>query len=263
MSTAGAAAFRYAERRPAVALQPWIRNYWWFAVGRDAPPVHHVPPDGCTALVIHLNGHGPAMLSGPWLDPLAVPISSGDRYGGVRLQPGALEPLLGVSAMAMRNRVAPAPPAPQGLAAALRRALGGEPNVDDLAAALDRMLPGLVTVSEQRDPLVAAAVDRLVATAGEMAIAALATELGCSERTLRRRFGAATGQSPKEFARIRRVLAAAWSVAQSGATWSAAAHAAGYADQPHLHRDVADFTGLTPGALGRRIRSTVHDGVIP
>lgn len=263
MSTAGAATFRYAERRPAAALQPWIRNYWWFAVGDGAPPVHHVPPDGCTALVMHLGNTEPAMLSGPWLEPLAVPVRSGDRFGGVRLQPGALEPLLGLRPSAMRDRVIPAPAALQELAGALRTEIGAEPEADALAATLDRLLPPLAVGGGERDPLVADAVDRLVAARGEVAIGSLAAQLGCSERTLRRRFGAATGQSPKEYARIRRVLAAASSVVRGGATWSAAAHAAGYADQPHLHRDVADFTGLTPGAFGRRIRATTHDGVTP
>ncbi len=37
----------------------------------------------------------------------------------------------------------------------------------------------------------------------------------------------------------------------------------GYADQPHLNRDVTDLTGLTPGALRHRIRSTRHDDVMP
>lgn len=255
--------FRYAERRPAPPLRSWFRNYWWFAVGDGAPPVHHVPPDGCTALVIHLGGSGPAMLSGPWLEPLAVPIRPGDCYAGVRIQPGALASLLGITATTMRNRVIPAPSALQDVATAIRSTLGSAATADDVAAALDRALPPLVPLRDERDPIIAGAVDRLVASGGELAIAALATELGCSERTLRRRFGAATGQSPKEFARIRRMLAAAWSVARGTPTWSAAAHAAGYADQPHLHRDVADFTGLTPGAFGKRIRSTEHDDVIP
>lgn len=48
--------FRYTERRPRGELLPWIRNFWMFEVGADAPPLHHVPPDGCTALVMHLNG---------------------------------------------------------------------------------------------------------------------------------------------------------------------------------------------------------------
>ncbi len=255
--------FRYAERLPAAPLRPWIRNYWWFAVGEEAPPVHHVPPDGCTAVVIHLGAPAPAMLSGPWLEPLGVPVQAGDRFGGVRLEPGALEPLLGMAAGAMRNRVAPAPEPLQRLAVDLRAALSEDGGIDAMAATLDRLLPAIVVAKPSRDTLVAEAVDRLVASGGELPIAELALALGCSPRTLRRRFTAATGQSPKEFARMRRVLTAAWVMAKGDTTWSAAAHAAGYADQPHLHRDVADFTGLTPGHFGRLIRATEHDQVDP
>lgn len=256
--------FRYAERRPSQLLVPWIRNYWWFAVESGAPPVHHVPPDGCTALVIRLAG-GPqsALLSGPWLKPLAVPVQPGERYGGVRFQPGALGALTSLDPRTLRDRIVPAPAQFAAVAAAARGEAAAAESADQMAALLDGVLATAVAGRPTRDPLVANATDRLVATAGELPIAKLAGELGVSERTLRRRFGGATGLSPKEFARIRRLLAAAWAVARGASTWSAAAHAAGYADQPHLHRDVADFTGLTPGAFGRRIRATSHDDVLP
>jgi AraC-like DNA-binding protein len=203
------------------------------------------------------------MLSGPWLTPLAVPVRPGQCFGGVRIQPGALHGVLGLDPREMRDRIIPVPASLEAIVTSLRLELGPRPGADEMAAALDRNLPTLVAHRPGRDPLIAAATDRLIASGGELPIAELARELGCSERTLRRRFVAATGQSPKEFARIRRLLKAAWTVALEGRTWSEAAHAAGYADQPHLHRDVADFTGLTPGALGRRIRSTSHDDVVP
>lgn len=259
-----AVVFRYAERRAAPALDPWIRNYWCFMVGEGAPPHHHVPPDGCTAVVIPLQAGRPALLSGPWHAPLAVPIAPGDRYCGVRLHPGALLPVLGVDPATMRDRVIPAPPPLQALADAVRSAVGdAAPDPDRLATTLDALLAPFTSTAPPIDPLVARAVAALIASRGEMPIAELAAQVGTSERTLRRRFGAATGQSPKEFARVRRMLAAAWQIARTDATWSTVAHAAGYADQSHLHRDVADFTGLTPGRFGDLVRRTAHDTVEP
>ncbi|MEZ4379330.1 MAG: AraC family transcriptional regulator [Gemmatimonadales bacterium] len=257
--------FAYAERRPSAALAPWIRNYWMLEVGPGAPPVHHVPPDGSTAVVVglHGGGHGPVLLSGPWLTPLAVPVREGDRYLGARIQPGALLPLLGADPSTVRNRAVPAGFVGGDRLAPLGRALVGTTTIDDAAERLDRWFGSFAQAAERPDPLVAAAVERLTASGGEAPIATLARELDTSERTLRRRFGAATGLSPKQFARIRRVLRAAWAVATGTQTWGRAAHEAGYADQPHLHRDIADFTGLTPGELGQRIRSTAHDQVVP
>lgn len=255
--------FAYAERRPAAALTPWLRNYWMLEVGPGAPPVHHVPPDGSTAVVVALRDRGAVIISGPWLTPLAVPVQPGDRYVGARLQPGALHPLIGLAPTATRNRAMPAGMVDASRLQPLAATLAGCRGVDEAAARMDAWFAPLAAVAGTPDPLVAQAVTRLTASGGEEPIAALARSLGVSERTLRRRFGAATGLAPKQFARIRRLLRAAWLVARGTPTWGRAAHEAGYADQPHLHRDIADFTGLTPAALGRRIQATRHDSVVP
>jgi AraC-like DNA-binding protein len=246
-------------------LVRWLRNYWMLEVGPGAPAAHHVPPDGSTAVVVALRGggHGPVLLSGPWLTPLAVPVQPGDRYLGVRFQPGALEPLLGIVPATVRNRAVPAGTVGGVVLDSLGPALAGTATIDDAATQLDTWFAPLAAGAATPDPLVADAVARLIGSGGEVPIAELAATLGCSPRTLRRRFGAATGLSPKQFARIRRLLRAAWSMATGTTTWGRAAHEAGYADQPHLHRDIADFTGITPGDLGRRIRSTRHDAVEP
>lgn len=203
------------------------------------------------------------LLSGPWLTPLAVPVREGDRYLGARIQPGALFALLGIAPAAVRNRAVPAGFVGGERLAPLGPVLVGTTTIEETAARLNAWFSPLAAAAARPDPLVAAAVDRLTAAAGEAPIAGLAQELGVSERTLRRRFGTATGLAPKQFARIRRVLRAAWLVAEGTPTWGRAAHEAGYADQPHLHRDIADFTGLTPVALGRRIQATRHDSVEP
>ncbi len=257
--------FRYAERRPAAHLLPWVRNYWMLEVREGAPPLHHVPPDGSTALVLALTaGHGPGpVLSGPWLVPLAVPVTPGDRFVGLRLQPGALGPLLGLDPRALRNRSVPARPLLGSTADQLVTAFTEAATIDDVALRVRPVLVALAARATARDALVAVAVARLIETGGEQPIAGLAAMLGVSPRTLHRRFVRATGIAPKQFARIRRVLEAAWAITGDATNWGRAAHLAGYADQPHLHREVAGLTGLTPGELGARIRATEHDQVDP
>ncbi len=257
--------FRYAERRPEAALLPWIRNFWMFEVGPSAPPVHHVPPDGCTSLVMHLNGAPSAelMVSGPWLAPLAVPVAIGDRYGGARFQPGAAPLLLGVPSTSLRDRVRPAAPLLGFRARAIEEALFGVRDIDALADRLTPALEELVRGRAEPGPPVSSAAQRLLDSGGQYPLATLASELGVSERTMRRKFAAEVGVSPKQFARIRRLFEAAWQVVGGNESWSRVAHGVGYADQPHLNRDVTDLTGLTPGALRSRIRSTQHDEVVP
>jgi transcriptional regulator GlxA family with amidase domain len=83
----------------------------------------------------------------------------------------------------------------------------------------------------------------------------VADQVGLSARQFRRRFHTAAGYGPKtlqrvlRFHRFVRVLDAG-----HGADLAATAVLAGYADQPHLTRDCAALSGLTPGALARARR---------
>ncbi len=102
--------FRYAERQPDPTLTPWIAAYWEFCALLGAASVHHVPPDGCTSLLVPTSGpHAGMMLfSGPWLEPLAVPVSPGSRFVGVRLRPGAAGIVLDMSVATLCNASMPA-----------------------------------------------------------------------------------------------------------------------------------------------------------
>ena len=91
------------------------------------------------------------------------------------------------------------------------------------------------------DPAVAAAVARLADPGAR--VEALAGELGLSERQLRRRFQAAAGYGPKT---LQRVLRFRRFLAGPRDDLARAALEAGYADQPHLTREVARLAGTTP-----------------
>lgn len=255
--------FRYAERLPAPGLTPWFASYWEFAVRPGAPPVHHVPPDGCTSILAAVAGpsRGLLLVTGPWLEPLAVPVQPGTRYVGVRLQPGAVATVLGVDPAAFVSRSVPAGPILGGLADRIASALGETADLDAAARILNDIWSGECRRFEVPGSLMADAVQQLMASRGELPIAELAERLGTSERTLLRRFKTATGLTPKQFARIRRLLAAAWQVVDGGVSWGRIAASAGYADQPHLHHDFVGLTGLRPEAFGSRVRSTEHDQV--
>lgn len=255
--------FFFAERRPAAELTPWFASYWEFAVRDGAPPLHYVPPDGCTSILIGVAGpaRGAALITGPWLEPLAVPVRPGTRYFGIRLRPGAAATVLGVQPASLVNRNTPARPVIGSLETLLIDTLSDAGNLDAAAQRLDRILLLEIPRLTAPDPLVSAAVESLMASLGERPIAMLANDLNTSQRTLLRHFRAATGLTPKQFAKIRRLIAAAWRVVDGGTSWSQIAAASGYADQPHLHHDFVSLTGLKPEAFGERVRTTEHDRV--
>jgi AraC-like DNA-binding protein len=251
--------FRFSEHRPDPRLRQWVLTYWEFVVSEGAPATHHVPPDGCTSVVLSVRGGSPPALltSGPWTTPLVVPATSGHRTRGIRLAPGAAPSLLDVPAEQLVNRVIPITGQPvlpiAGLITALQ-ATTIEAVAEQCDAQLFRVLDALPAI----DPVVARAIQLLWQSGGTMALPLVAEQVGCSPRTLLRHVRHSTGLTPKQFARIVRFHAAARVMAGGDATIGTAAASGGYADQPHFHHEVGSLTGLTPGELADRIRKTDH-----
>ncbi|MBC7842873.1 MAG: helix-turn-helix transcriptional regulator [Gemmatimonadaceae bacterium] len=261
------ATFRYAERLPHPSLTPWIAAYWEFSAQVGAPPVHNVPPDGCTSLLIPTGGTHAGMLlySGPWLIPLVVPVSPGHRFVGVRLRPGAAGIVLDVPVAQLRDATVPAALAGGAVGLVMQRELAAcvatDTDLDANARAFDAFWMRESRRFVRPDPLVSAVVDALVASHGERLVSEIARAHGCTERTLLRRFRGATAMAPKQFARVRRLLAAAWHVVDGIDQWGRIAAEAGYADHAHLHHEVKGLLGLRPEEFGAHIRRTARDQV--
>ncbi|MFF4339020.1 helix-turn-helix domain-containing protein [Kitasatospora sp. NPDC001540] len=109
------------------------------------------------------------------------------------------------------------------------------------------------------DPEVAYVWAELARSHGTSRVDALAAEVGWSRKRLWSRFRSQVGLGPKQAARLVRFDHAAHRLAAGGHPAAVAAET-GYADQSHLHREVADFAGLTPSAVAREPWLSV-DGV--
>jgi AraC-like DNA-binding protein len=93
------------------------------------------------------------------------------------------------------------------------------------------------------------ALRRLQQENGQLSIAALAEEVGCSRKHLAASFREHVGIAPKTVARLarfRQVLQLVDSAEQ--VDWAEIAQAAGYADQAHFSNDFRQITGRSPGA---------------
>jgi AraC-like DNA-binding protein len=99
------------------------------------------------------------------------------------------------------------------------------------------------------DPEVGHTWRRTLAGRGRVRVEELADEIGWSRKRLWSRFRAQLGITPKRAARLVRFDHAAHLLA-AGRPAADAAIESGYADQSHLHREVREFTGLTPAAVG-------------
>lgn len=106
---------------------------------------------------------------------------------------------------------------------------------------------GLGDSSPVRDTPLPTAALASMAAAG-LPVPAIASELGWSDRQLRRRCIEVVGYGPKHLGRILR-LQRALRLARSGQPLVQVASDCGYADQGHLSRDVRTLTGVTPTDL--------------
>ncbi|WP_147793755.1 helix-turn-helix transcriptional regulator [Cellulomonas sp. Y8] len=202
-------------------------------------PAQDVLPDGCMDLVWSA---GRLLVAGP--DTRAHPsdpMPAGAAALGIRLPPGAAPVLLGVPADALRDA------RPE--LADVWGARAARPWADAVAeggsAALEHRVAALLAERGGR-PREAAVVTGLAARASSAAD--IADRLGVTPRTLHRRSLAAFGYGPRTLGRVLR-LQRVLPLLDAGVPLAEIAQRAGYADQPHLSREVRALTGRSPAAL--------------
>ena len=244
----------YEEYAPAQGLASAVASYWCFtvpaAIGSE-PFLHTVPPDG----TVHLCWLPPgrAVVVGPRMHALRVPVEPGVAYAGVRFLPGAAKPLLGVDPRSIRDAVAPFT----------------QPELDSTMRGVGlRGLDALLLDWARRaawtgpDAAVAVLTRRILASDGTAPVRELVAGLRLSYRQALRRFHEASGLTPKEFARLRRLRAACLNAVQSSEPrWAGVSADAGYSDQSHLSHEFQDVFGWPPRLVHEYLRRIDHHGV--
>jgi AraC-like DNA-binding protein len=214
----------YREFPPPTALSDLVECAWVV----DGPPEPvRVLPDGCMDL---MRMDGRIVVAGPDTAASVSP-HDGEPFVGLRFHPGVLPRLLGVPASELRNDRVP-----------LRDVRSGFPqrrSLTELAAALAAEQPRAETA-----PWSLALLGHVTGSlAAGAAVSAVAHDIGWSSRTLQRQCTAVYGYGP---ATLRRVLRfrRAMQLLSEGFPYAEIANRAGYADQPHLHREVRELAGL-------------------
>ena len=191
-------------------------------------------PDGCLDLI--WNGRA-LVVAGP--DATARRHDgNGAPHVGLRFSHGRGPVSLGVRADALRDTTVPLD------------AVWSDAAVRELAerAADDpiRTLEGLAAAVAPADDRFGARVFTALQRGAD--VAGLADALGTTTRTLHRRCLPVFGYGPQHLGRILR-LQRALARARAGRPWAEVAAVEGFADQPHLAREVRTLADTTPTAL--------------
>ncbi|HMK12226.1 MAG TPA: helix-turn-helix domain-containing protein [Acidimicrobiales bacterium] len=198
--------------------------------------LYRVLPDGCMDII--WSTEGTLLVAGPDTTAFLTSGTSGTTLTGIRFAPGFAPILLRLPAHHLRDQradldaVVPTRVARQ---LADRLAASGDPGsvLEDIALDVD--------ASEQVELIAACARDG-------KAVNLIARDVGLSPRQLQRRCLDAFGYGAKTLARILR-MNRALDIVRTGAAYADAAARAGYADQPHLARDVKALAGVPLGQL--------------
>jgi AraC-like DNA-binding protein len=220
---------------------------WASVVPDDGDSRGLVLPDACSDLIWE-QGVG-AYVAGPDTGPVATVTRPGTVLVGVRFRPAAGGQVLGLPLSELRDQRVPLADlradAARGLPAALTPAE---------AAARLRDVAGTWIADSIRDPAIDEAASLLRDPAARTED--IAGRVGLSERQFRRRSHAAIGYGPKTLQRILRFqrLVRLLDAAAEPPDLASLAALTGFADQPHLTRECAALSGLTPAALARTRR---------
>ncbi|MGP4099609.1 helix-turn-helix transcriptional regulator [Nonomuraea sp. KM90] len=240
--------YQMISRLPPQHLRPYVLGWAGFRTraGEPAPPSRMLPLNAAT-LIVDFTGMGPIVTGPratttfsartPWrhgvavgLTPAGMAALTGTPVREVAGTTARLEDLLGARAEELTDRlIAPASWA-------------------DRFRLLEERLTAWLRPDAGRDDLIMHAWWRLQEPSGPPTIGSLADELGVSRRHIELGFRRLVGLSPKTVARIARFQRTVDTLRRPSATLGDAV-ACGYADQPHLTREIRAMTQMTPKQL--------------
>ena len=269
--TAPARPLQYVEMEASPALSDVVMTYWGFQVHALPSPdfVHRVWPDGCVSLAVAYRQHTccAAVIVGPSMVAGTVPVEAGTRYWGIRFRPESGAVSCARDASGLRDTRVLAAEVFGDRMQPLLEALRWVTDSDAAARSMDAWLLHHRVPAHTVDALVRDAVRHIVRADGRCRMQEVADAVHLTLRQLQRRFRAATGLTPKEYANIRRARAALKRVLSGERPgklggWARVAAESGYADQAHLARECGRLLNLTPTMLSNRLGDITHDRLI-
>ncbi|MFI6505884.1 helix-turn-helix transcriptional regulator [Nonomuraea typhae] len=240
--------YQMIAREPPPHLRPYALGWAGFRTraGEPAQPSRMLPLNAAT-LIIDFTGMGP-IVTGPRA-VATFSVHSPWRHGvAVGLTPAGMSALTGVPVREVAGTAVLLEDLLGTRAQELAGRLIGPASWAERFRLLEERLTAWLRPDAVRDELIMRAWWRLQGAGGPPTIGALAGELGVSRRYVELGFRRVVGLSPKTVARIARFQRTVDLWRRPAATLEGAL-ACGFADQPHLTREMRAMTRMTPKQL--------------
>jgi AraC-like DNA-binding protein len=251
---------------PAVTLRGLVGAYDGYRLRGGAPARHLGLPSPFMTVILTLDepvevvchvdrrlpaGRYDALVGGLHSTPVVIGHDGAQSGVQLRISPLASRALFGMPAGELAGVDVPAEQVLGGLAEELRERVASAGGWRERFAVLDACLGRRLDRPVGVSPAVAGAWGLIVAGGGTVPVAAIAREVGFSERHLVNRFREEIGFTPKRASRVARFDRArrqlqARQIAGDRPDIARAAACCGYSDQSHLVRDFRAFAGLSP-----------------
>lgn len=255
--------------RPGPPLSRFIFAFWLQEGHALSHAEERLLPTGTTEVVFDLTDRGmlirragatarferyrKAVVCGPHSGYFTIDAAEPAHVLGIHFRAGGTYPFFGPPAHQLRNAVVPLESVLGTEADLLRERLRQAETPPAAFELLERVLMGLAVRNFERRPAVAYALQRFRDVPRVPSMAAVAEEVGVSQRRFIQVFREEVGLTPKVYCRIRRFQDVLGRIEQAQRIkWTDVAYACGYYDQAHFIHDFREFSGLNPTAYLER-----------
>ncbi len=239
---------------PSKALSSVVNGFW---ERRGTGAEHRILPDGCLDFFFDLAS-GEARVVGAMTAARLYRAEPAAHVFGVRFRPGRAATFLDERADALTDETPALADFRRGLFARLGAPLAEATSFAERRAVVERALLEPGARSRAADARLDRAVRLLEASHGRTSLGDVARAVDLGERHLERLFAERVGVGPKLFSRVKRLERALSLLEAPLSSQAALAAQAGYADEPHLLRELRALAGATP----RTLRAERHVGSV-
>jgi AraC-like DNA-binding protein len=243
----------YQEHPSDARLRPFIETYWTANGFIGKGSASKVLPDGCVDIIFTFDGATGGFRSeiiGAMTTFIEVIRPQSVRMFGIRFKPAGITAFTRVPVEEFTDRMVELAPVDTLFDSSWDETLSEQRSTEAMIDCVNNYLISRLSRLYLPDRWMVHAVDLMSLAKGQLSLPAVAAEVCLCQRHFERKFKAATGLSPKMFAKVVRFKQALWYLRHSPhKDLLSIAIGCGYYDHTHLIKEIKAFSGDTPSCF--------------